>query len=69
MRVVELLVGVLDTLLAKPLGQDARSVLYVVLVAPAAIDENTLQRLEVVPITLDQVNRVVPQPLSPSELQ
>jgi hypothetical protein len=46
--VVEFLVGVADAGCGEPLRQDARAVVDVILVAPAAIDVNAAQRLEVV---------------------
>ncbi len=41
--IVELFIGMLDALLMKTLGQDSRSILDMVLVAPTAIDIDPLQ--------------------------
>src|SRR5437879_12400833 len=66
MIVVEFLVSVRD---ARPLQtprEDARAVVDVELVAPAAVDVDTAQRPEVALVPLDEPYRVVPLPLPPA---
>src|SRR5260221_11995680 len=64
----EFLVAVPDSGRGEARGQDARSVVDVVLVAPAAVDIDAAKRLEVVPISRDEVDRVVLAPLPPALL-
>ena len=64
--VVEFLVGMPDARQCEPLGQDARAVLNVILVAPAAIDVDAGKRLEVVPVFRHQIDRIMRAPLCPA---
>src|SRR5262252_8882899 len=66
MVVVELLVAMVDARLVQALGEDARAVVDVVLVAPAAIHVDTTQRLQVRAVLRDQVHRVVVAPALPA---
>jgi len=50
----------------EPLRQDARAVLDVILVAPAAIDVDAAQRLEAVAELRDEIDRVVLAPFAPA---
>src|SRR3990170_4872580 len=54
--VVEFLVSVADAGLGEPGGQDARAVVNVKLVAPAAVDVDAAQGLEARLVLADQVN-------------
>src|SRR6266480_3552874 len=66
MIVVEFLVSVGDARLVQALREDARAVVDVKLVAPAAVDVDAAQRLEVAPVALDEPHRVMTLPLSPA---
>ena len=59
MRVVEFLVYVVDSVAVQRLRELASAVMDMKLIAPAAVDENSLQRFEIPPILLDHVDRVV----------
>jgi len=60
--VVEFLVGVPDAGCREPLRQDACAVMDVILVAPAAVEVDAAQRLEVVPVFRNEMDRVVLAP-------
>ena len=66
MVVLEFLIDVADAGGGEALRQDARAVLDVVLVAPAAVDEDAAQRPQIAPVPRDKVDRVVAQPLAPT---
>src|SRR5882672_10122960 len=55
--VVEFLASVPDAGLGEPLRQDARAVMDVILVAPTAIDVDAAQRLQVVAVFRDEIDR------------
>src|SRR6267154_2908319 len=66
--VVEFLVAMPDAGGGEASGEDARAVVDVVLVAPAAVDVDAAKRPEVVPISGDELDRVVLAPLPPALL-
>src|SRR5207244_10533193 len=66
MIVVEFLVSVRDARLVQALREDARAVVDVELVAPAAVYVDAAQRPEVGLVALDEPHRVVPLPLPPA---
>src|SRR5262249_40301655 len=66
MVVVELFVGMLDPRLRQALGQDARSIVNVELVAPAAVDIDALERLEIGTVGSDEMDGVVLEPIAPA---
>ena len=68
MRIVEFLVSMPDAGLGQALGQDARPVMQVVLIAPAAVDVDALQALEAGAVLRHQVDRVVREPALPARL-
>src|SRR5690606_25157600 len=65
-RAVELLVHVLDAVLREPARQNPGAVVEPVLIAPAAVEVNSPQRLQVLRETLDEMDRIVAQPLPPA---
>src|ERR1700687_2812760 len=66
MVVVKLFVGVLDAGRRAPLGEGPRAEMDVILVAPAAVDVNAAQRLEVGLALVDKVDRILLAPSLPT---
>src|SRR3989442_13851535 len=64
--VVEFFVDVMNPGLVQALREDARAVVDVELVAPAAVDVDAAQRPEVALVPLDEPPRAVPLPLPPA---
>src|SRR5437773_12025662 len=66
MVVVELLVLVPDARGGEARGEDARAVMDMELVAPAAIDVDAAQALQVRPVAIHEVDWIVPAPIRPA---
>src|SRR5947207_8284881 len=64
--VVELLVLVLDAVRGEARGEDASAVMDMELVAPAAIDVDAAQGLQVCAVALDEVARIMAPPVRPA---
>jgi hypothetical protein len=64
--VVEFLVAVADAGLGEALGEDARAIVDVVLVAPAAVDGDAAQCFEIFAGLRDQVYGIVAAPVAPA---
>src|SRR5207237_1232728 len=59
MIVVELLINLFDACLGEAFRQDARAVMQIILIAPAAIDVDEPQRLEIGLVRGNHVDRIV----------
>ena len=66
--VVEFLIRVFDACSREALRQDARAIVDVILVAPAAVDVDAAHRLQVVPVLPDEIDWVVLAPFTPAPL-